>query len=264
MHSPSLTTLLPFVLCALIACPCWADENKKLKLKNFFSAAQYDVQCFELVGDPKTNAIALRLQAWQQANFEVLKELVKENVGRALPYHETMTAHGITAEDYADFIKNSKMALQVRDVGEPLSYAVVIEGDRVRFVPKAGEGAYDDLDSESVHHAVNVLLTSSRFDLTNTKLELLDADIGEANWKTGESDLLGPFRGFEWRLEDERLLDFEDLPEGEMVANAIVVFYYSAKQRKTYGKYQVASADRDGVHISARADFWLSVRPSSQ
>lgn len=264
MHSPGLATLLPFVLSALIACPCSADEDKKLRLKNFFSAAQYDVQCFDLVGDPKTNALAVRFQAWLQANLEVFKELAKENEGRPLPYHETMAAHGITAEDYADFIKNSKKALRVQNLGEPLSYAVVIEGDRVRFVPKGGEGAYDDLDPDSIQHAVNVLLTSSRFDLTNTKLELLDADIGEATWKTGESDLLGPFRGFEWRLEDERILDFKDLPEGEMAANANVVLYYSAKQRKTYGKYSVASADRDGIQLSAQTNFWLSVRPSSQ
>jgi len=264
MHSPGFTTLFPLVLCALIACPCSADEDNKLKLKNFFSAAQYDVQCFDLVGDPKTNAFAIRIQAWLQANFEVAKDLMKENEGRPLPYHETMAAHGITEADYADFVKNSKTALQVKDVGEPLSYAVVLESDRVRFVPKAGEGAYDDLDPGTIPYAANLLLTSSRFDLTNTKLELLEADIGEAKWKTGESDLLGTFRGFEWRLEDERILDFKDLPEGEVVTNVIVVMYYSAKQRKSYGKYSVAIADRDGIQTNAQVNFWLAVRPASR
>lgn len=264
MHSPGFTALFPFVLCALIAYPCSADEDNQLKLKNFFSAAQYDVQCFDLVGDPKTNAFAIRIQAWLQADFEVAKGLMKENEGRPLPYHETMAAHGITEADYADFVKNSKTALHVKDVGEPLSYAVVIESDRVRFVPKGGEGAYDDLDPGTIPYAANLLLTSSRFDLTNTKLELLEADIGEAEWKTGESDLLGTFRGFEWRLEDERILDFKDLPEGEVVTNIIVVMYYSAKQRKTYGKYSVAIADRDGIQTNAQINFWLSVRPASR
>ena len=92
----------------------------------------------------------------------------------------------------------------------------------------------------------------------------MEADIGEAKWKTGESDLLGTFRGFEWRLEDERILDFKDLPEGEVVTNVIVVMYYSAKQRKSYGKYSVAIADRDGIQTNAQVNFWLAVRPASR
>lgn len=259
-------TILPllFFLGVLLASACSADENNKLRLKTFLSAAQYDVQCFDLVSDPQTIELAVRMQAWAEANVELLAELIKNNEGRSLPYHESMAASGITAAAYAEFLKKSQAPPRVKDVGKPLAYATVIEGDHVRFVPKAGEGAYDNLDPTNTLHVVNVLLTSARFNLADTKLELLDGDIGEATWKTGESDLLGPFRGFEWKIEDDRLLDFKDLPEGEMVANAIVRMYYSAKQRKTYCKFSVASADRDGIHINAHVNFWLSVHPTSR
>jgi len=128
-----------FVSCiALDACCCHGDDIETDRLRKFFSGDRYDVVCFDLVGDPELTAIAERFQAWASANFDVARMLVRENEGGLVPYQESMASGGISREDYSRIL-DSKGSLQIKEIGEPLSYKVSQDGDVVRLVPKGGE-----------------------------------------------------------------------------------------------------------------------------
>ncbi len=256
--------LLFLTFSAFVVCSCLGDESNTRRLRKFFDGDQYDVTCFELVGDPKVTAVAERLQIWARANFDLVRRLVEENDGRPLPYHESMGNSGISRQEYVGFLKNSKSSMQIREVGETLSYTVSRKNDIVSLVPKDGATSTSKLAPKTIPYALNLMLTSTQVDLTNTHLKLLNIDAGKANWTTGESEMLGEYRGFEWRLDDDRLLDFANLPEGEVAANVVVSMFYSAKQRRSYCKYSVATGDRDGIHVNTQLTFWLSVSTSAK
>ncbi len=233
------------------------DVDAKKRLEAFFSAELYDVTCLDLVADERTTEITRRFQAWLAANQARFRKLVEENPGEPLPYQADM---GISREDWQWYVENASSNMRFEPVGEPMQYSVQREATTVRFRLIDTDGVEARLVPQTIPAAVNLLLTSTQVNLEDTTLKVFVFDAGKAEWATGESAALGTWRGFRWTQLDERLLDLEQIPEGEFATRLNVAFYFSAKEKKVIGEYKVTLGTRDAITTNGEVRFRMAIR----
>lgn len=231
------------------------ETDERQRLEAFFSSNRYDVTCLDIVADPRTTKIAERLQVWCNENQDRFRKLVEENPGGPLPYQEQT---GISREDWEWYGEHGRHSLRFQQVGERMSYSVNRDGANIHFRLIDTDGIERRLVPKTIPFGVNLMLTNILVNLEDTTLRLFSIDAGRAEWATGESVPLGPWRGFGWKRFDERLLELEQIPEGETAARVQVCMYYSSTEKRVYGECKLTLGTNKRITANIESRFWMT------
>ncbi len=236
----------------------FAGDETSAKLANLFSTNQIEVQPFEVTGSEEMERIAATLQKSIRENFLWYREYVVQNENaKPLPYHSNF---GISEAEYKAFLTEIKKGITLAPIGKPFAMRIVKNGDLITF--EEFEKTQDSNDPEPAKLAIGIrkLLTLTTINVKTTDASVLRVELGGSKWSEGEGKLLGKFKGFGWKVEDDRLVYFEDLPENTVAANIEISMLYSDKWKKMCGNYRVRTGDREGIKVNLNVDFWFSVK----
>lgn len=232
------------------------ETSRRDILAMILSASRCDVTCVEVAMDARSTAISEKIANWSRKNPTVFKNLILQNTGKPLPFQSDM---GISEEEYNWFIENFRDSVRLNEVGPALSYTIKRDGNLIGFSLVEEGDQRNGLIPRTTPFAVDQLLTLTRIDETTTQLTMINVDVGEAESVDGESKLLGEFHGFRWHLEDQRLLNYVQIPAGEVAANVTVQLLFSSKHQKIYGNFEVVTGDNAGIHVNTDVDFFMDV-----